>query len=180
MKILLLTTILFYITLPANGQRSKYKYKYRFQLEKKDTFKITNDTFNNYENVAVTIRGIVLDSKQEPEGYITIVLKNRDTIISTTTDGYGYFELKVKPSNYQMRFVGLGYKLPAYKIDMNGNYFTNFKIILYQTSDEWYNINSVRELTIQQINEIKQCVTLNLADLSQCGKKNKFYIMMEI
>ena len=44
----------------------------------------------------------------------------------------------------------------------------------------WYNVNSKYRLTEQDLDQIKKCVELNERDVAKCGKKNAYYVTIEI
>ena len=45
---------------------------------------------------------------------------------------------------------------------------------------QWYNINSRRELTDNEIEQIKKCVASDIKDVTKCKERNVYYVTIEI
>lgn len=174
--------IFFFHSLVVVGQKTnKYKFIYKFHLEEpNDSCKISIDTLQNQGDIN-TVRGELTNNKSNPIGFLTIILKNNDTTISAITNQKGLFELKAKPSTYDLTIAGVGYKTlnQLLSIDRQNNF--TFRITLaIQASLDWYNIYSKKELTPDEIDKIKKCVQDNNEKIDKCGRKNEYSVTMEI
>lgn len=175
--------ICFCLTLNSAAQElSHYKYIYKFQLERLcDTSKIQIDTFKNRRDLTTIINGEVKNSGQKAISFLSIVLKGSDTTITSTTNGKGFFKIKVKPSTYNLTISGIGYKTLHQSVSLNNKNAYNFKILIAsESSADWYDIYSKQELTNHDIDIIKKCVKDNNGKVGNCVDINKYYIVIEI
>ncbi len=164
------------------GQKiNSYKYVYKFQLDKpKDISSIIVDTLQNQEGIQ-KINGKVIDNKLQPLSFLTIILKSKDTTIYKTTKDKGLFEINTKPSTYVLTISGVNYisMTKTLVIDNRINYNLRIKLAR-QTPLTWYDIHSKKKISKEDIDKIKKCVEANETKPIKCGRKNEYYITIEI
>jgi hypothetical protein len=164
------------------GQKfNRYKHVYKFQLDKpNDVSSVTVDTLQNLDSIE-KINGKVIDNKSAPLSFLTITLKSKDTTIYTTTNDKGLFEINAKPSSYELRVSGVNYILLTKTLEVRDKTNYNLRIMLARQGPlTWYDINSQKELTKEQIDKIKKCVEANENEPIKCGRKNEYYVSIEI
>jgi len=164
------------------GQKTKdYKFVYRLQPASfNDTESFIIDTLTNSKSIS-TIKAVINNYQSKPIGFLTIIFKNVDTTIKTITNEKGLFSLNVKPSNYELTILGVGYKtlIKQLSIDKNNNY--NIAINLARQSVmNLYDIHSRKKLSQADIDNIKNCIQNNEQSLDKCKKKYDYYITLEI
>jgi hypothetical protein len=164
------------------GQKiNSYKYVYKFQLDKpNDVSSVNVDTLQNLDSIE-KINGKVIDNKSAPLSFLSIILKSKDTTIYTTTNEKGLFEINTKPSSYELTVSGVNYISVTKDIVIIGKINYNLRVKLARQGPlTWYDINSKIELTKEQIEKIKECVEANENKPIKCGRKNEYYVSIEI
>jgi hypothetical protein len=158
-----------------------YKYVYQFQLIKpNEKSSIAVDTFTKESNLS-TISGKVINYQSQPLYLFSVILKSRDTAVYSTTNEKGLFEINVKPATYELSISGVGYASMTQTLAINKN--INFKLTIKaarRPGFTLYDIHSTRKLKKAAIDQIKACVDANDGKSHQCGKKNEYYITIEI
>lgn len=160
---------------------SQYNHVYRFQLRWPRVFdsifihRMQNGKSNS------TVEGKVMDNTLQPLPFLTITLKNKDTIIYTITDEEGYFKLNAIPSSYKLTIAGIDYLSRTDSIKLGKGVTFNVTVQLsHLPLKTRYDISSKQELTEQEIDQIRKCVEENNGRVTGCEKENKYYIVIEI
>lgn len=172
----------FLLFLCAAAQKSNnYKYFYKFQLDyPNDTSKIIIDTFTNQkEKHYLKIQTKNIQSK--PITFLTVILKSKDTTITRITNTQGLLQINLNPTTYEITLSGVGYKNLTTSIIINRQEDYLLDITLArEKSLVWYDINSRKELTEKEIDDIKKCVQNDERNVIKCRKKNEYEVAIEI
>ena len=171
-------------TLLIYGQKtSPYKYVHKFQLEKPNEASFIHvDTISN-DNKAFLISGVVTGAKKLPLSGSSIIFKRIDSPskFSTTTNHNGQFEIVLNAGDYEVSISEVGHSSVNSSLKVTAQ--TNLKltaVLANNTIMEWYNVNSKKELSNDELETIKKCVQQNPDKPAKCGKKDEFYITIEI
>ncbi len=71
-------------------------------------------------SLAQGIRGNILDENNEPLPFATIYVRNIES--GTTSNGEGFFELKLAPGKYDLVFQSMGYETVVKVVDVQSSY----------------------------------------------------------
>ena len=173
-----------FLSVLATGQKSRnYKHIYKFQLDTpKDTSYVQIDTFAK-SNSMITIEGQVVDNNMGTLANHTVLFMRLDTPSKTAvmTDYKGQFNIYLEKGMYDLVISGVGYETFNIPINITGQPFFSLKIVqARQQSWERYNIRSAKKMSRKEIYRVKQCVQQSPDRPGNCGKKNQFFVTMEI
>jgi hypothetical protein len=127
-----------------------------------------------------SIDGKITDVNNQPVLATTVCLYSNDKKIWCGSNENGLFGGPVLPGSYQLRIGAVGYKSVIQSFSIDNQTTIHFTITLAMVSSlAVFEIHSKIKLTNEEINRIKKCVA-GTDDFSKCGKKDVYFIMLQI
>ena len=163
----------------------KYEYWFNFQNEK-DTNSVDLKIIPNRS--IRKIQGVITDTDNEKIPFANVEIRDlNQTVLSIGVTNYkGEFSLDATIEDFLVHVVSLGYDTLTLKVSLKSNQEADLKIKLGKgPEDSVYQINSVKELTPTEINEIINCVASERKKkrahyMLNCSSENKFTISLQI